>query len=690
MGVSGCPKIKEEDNMRKFLSTMLALVMTLALLVPSAWAGTAPKSNDVVVLYTNDVHCQVDQATDAKDTSKITNIGYAGVAAYKKEMQAQYNNVLLVDAGDHSQGGPIGTLSKGSYLIDIMNETGYDYATLGNHEFDYGMDQLLKVNIPKATFQYLSCNFSDASGNAVTKAYDIKTYNGVKVAFIGISTPESFTKSTPTYFQDKNGNYIYSFAEGNNGQDLYNKVQSTIDAAKAAGATYVVAISHLGTDPASSPWTSKEVIANTTGLNVVLDGHSHSTIASETVNDKNGTAVLLSSTGTKLAAIGKLTMNTTTGAMTTELVTDYATQDAVTMEEIASIEGQFNSQLKQVVAHSDVALTVMTPDGSSRAIRSAETNLGDLCADAYRSELGADIAFVNGGGIRDNIPAGDITYEQIIKVHPFGNMACLVEATGQQIVDALEMSSRAYPNENGGFLQVSGLKYSIDPTVASTVKTSDKGAFISVDGARRVSDVQVLDKTTGTYVPIDLTKTYKLASHNYMLKSGGDGLNMFMNDKVLLDEVKIDNQVLIDYIKDTLNGTVGTEYANLNGQGRITYLNMVMLDQSTLALTVGKTATLTASGHESLLGMAITWTSSDDKVATVDASGVVTAVSAGTAVITASVNGFTATCTVTVTAAAANASPATGDSGSVVIYTALAVSALLGTGFVVGKKKELF
>ncbi|NLU24949.1 MAG: bifunctional metallophosphatase/5'-nucleotidase [Clostridiales bacterium] len=676
--------------MRKFLSTMLALVMTLALLVPSAWAGTAPKSNDVVVLYTNDVHCQVDQATDAKDTSKITNIGYAGVAAYKKEMQAQYNNVLLVDAGDHSQGGPIGTLSKGSYLIDIMNETGYDYATLGNHEFDYGMDQLLKVNIPKATFQYLSCNFSDASGNAVTKAYDIKTYNGVKVAFIGISTPESFTKSTPTYFQDKNGNYIYSFAEGNNGQDLYNKVQSTIDAAKAAGATYVVAISHLGTDPASSPWTSKEVIANTTGLNVVLDGHSHSTIASETVNDKNGTAVLLSSTGTKLAAIGKLTMNTTTGAMTTELVTDYATQDAVTMEEIASIEGQFNSQLKQVVAHSDVALTVMTPDGSSRAIRSAETNLGDLCADAYRSELGADIAFVNGGGIRDNIPAGDITYEQIIKVHPFGNMACLVEATGQQIVDALEMSSRAYPNENGGFLQVSGLKYSIDPTVASTVKTSDKGAFISVDGARRVSDVQVLDKTTGTYVPIDLTKTYKLASHNYMLKSGGDGLNMFMNDKVLLDEVKIDNQVLIDYIKDTLNGTVGTEYANLNGQGRITYLNMVMLDQSTLALTVGKTATLTASGHESLLGMAITWTSSDDKVATVDASGVVTAVSAGTAVITASVNGFTATCTVTVTAAAANSSPATGDSGSVVIYTALAVSALLGTGFVVGKKKELF
>jgi len=690
MGVSGRPKIKEEDNMRKFLSTMLALVMTLALLVPSAWAGTAPKSNDVVVLYTNDVHCQVDQATDAKDTSKITNIGYAGVAAYKKEMQAQYNNVLLVDAGDHSQGGPIGTLSKGSYLIDIMNETGYDYATLGNHEFDYGMDQLLKVNIPKATFQYLSCNFSDASGNAVTKAYDIKTYNGVKVAFIGISTPESFTKSTPTYFQDKNGNYIYSFAEGNNGQDLYNKVQSTIDAAKAAGATYVVAISHLGTDPASSPWTSKEVIANTTGLNVVLDGHSHSTIASETVNDKNGTAVLLSSTGTKLAAIGKLTMNTTTGAMTTELVTDYATQDAVTMEEIASIEGQFNSQLKQVVAHSDVALTVMTPDGSSRAIRSAETNLGDLCADAYRSELGADIAFVNGGGIRDNIPAGDITYEQIIKVHPFGNMACLVEATGQQIVDALEMSSRAYPNENGGFLQVSGLKYSIDPTVASTVKTSDKGAFISVDGARRVSDVQVLDKTTGTYVPIDLTKTYKLASHNYMLKSGGDGLNMFMNDKVLLDEVKIDNQVLIDYIKDTLNGTVGTEYANLNGQGRITYLNMVMLDQSTLALTVGKTATLTASGHESLLGMAITWTSSDDKVATVDASGVVTAVSAGTAVITASVNGFTATCTVTVTAAAANSSPATGDSGSVVIYTALAVSALLGTGFVVGKKKELF
>ena len=748
---------KEEDKMRKFSSLLLALVMTLALLVPTTWA--AEKSNDLVVLYTNDVHCQVDQAKN-KDTGVLTNIGYAGVAALKKQMQAEYNNVLLVDAGDHSHGGPIGTLSKGAYLVDIMNKTGYDYATVGNHEFDYGMPQLL-TNIKAASYQYLSCNFARTDGTAIegVKAYDIKDYNGLKVAFIGISTPESFTKSTPTYFQDANGNYIYTFSEGNNGQDLYNKVQANIDAAKNAGAEFVIAIAHLGTDPASSPWTSKDVIAHTSGLNVVLDGHSHSKIPSESVKDKSGTPVLLSSTGTKLAAIGKLVVNTTTKAATTELVTGYTTEDATTKTAISNIEAQFKTLLDTVVAHSNVALTIATPDGTKRAVRSAETNLGDLCADAYRVQMGADIGFVNGGGVRTDIAAGDITYGQIINVHPFGNMACLVEATGQQIVDALEMAARNYPNENGGFLQVSGLKYTINEGVKSTVKLDDKGNFISVSGARRVESVQVLDQATGKYAAIDLTKTYKLASHNYMLKQGGDGMTMFMKNKVLLDEVKLDNQILIDYIKTTLNGTVGTDYANLAGQGRISVIPCEHKGTTHIADAVA--ATCTAEGYTGnsvcdICGRVVTkgiatpviaHTYVDGVCSVCGATSTYNVVSDAKTVTSVTVNGskvvslhidgdlakfvsvkmdgvlvdaenYTASegstiitftpeylktlspgkhmATVIFTDGTATAeltvisSPATGDSSNVAVYTILGLTALLGTGIVVGKKKELF
>ena len=209
----------------------------------------------------------------------------------KKEMQAAYNYVALVDCGDSVQGDVIGTLSKGEYLVDIMNEVGYDFASFGNHEFDYTLPQLQKL-IDKAKYQYLCCNLTytgkDGKGLTGYKAYEIKTYGDIKVAFVGIDTPESFTKSTPTYFRDANGNFVYSFAEGNKGADLYNKVQETVDAAKKDGATYVVALAHLGVDESSEPWRSTDLIANTTGIDAVLDGHSHSTIAMELVKNKDG------------------------------------------------------------------------------------------------------------------------------------------------------------------------------------------------------------------------------------------------------------------------------------------------------------------------------------------------------------------------------------------------------------------
>ena len=466
----------------RVLSVLLALVLVLSTLSTMAFAA-GEKSDDVVVLYTNDVHCGVDAGTP-EDT-----MGYANLAAYKHAMEEAHEHVVLVDAGDAIQGEAISTLTHGEAIVEVMNAAGYDYATFGNHEFDYGMDQLLDTIVPAAKYQYLSCNFARLDGTAIAgvKPYAIETFGSKKVAVIGISTPESFVKSTPTYFQDKDGNYIYTFAEGNNGQDLYDSVQKTIDAAKKDGADYVVAVAHLGIDESSEPWRSTDVIANTTGLDAVLDGHSHSTIPQEIVKSKDGKDVILSSTGTKLNNLGKLTISAD-GKLHSELISDLEIEkDAKTKEVVDKIVAEFQTLLNKVVAHTDVDLTTQNPEGTARAIRNRETNLGDLCADAYRVTLGADIAIVNGGGIRADIPAGDITYNQIIKVHPYGNMACVVEATGQEILDALEMASRNtmadYVSESvdedgnkiynavgemGGFLQVSGMKYTINTAVEST------------------------------------------------------------------------------------------------------------------------------------------------------------------------------------------------------------------------------
>lgn len=541
--------------LKKLLAVLLVVSMLMTGLAFAETAETEVEHQPVVVLYTNDVHCGIEDA-----------IGYAGLAAYEKAYEKLGYEVILVDNGDAIQGGPIGTLSKGEYIIDIMNAVGYDIATIGNHEFDYGMDVFMSLR-EKAEFPYISANFCDLEGNPILDPYVIKELGGWKVAFVGVSTPETFTKSTPTFFQDEEGNYIYSFCQGEDGANLYAAVQKAVDAARAEGAEIVVAMSHLGTDGSSVPYTSSDLIVNTTGINVVLDGHSHSVWEMELVQNAAGEDVILSSTGTKLNNVGSLVIEAgedQTPVLTTALHSESLFQDEEAEAFIATVKAQYEETLNQVVATTAVDLTTKDPATGERAVRTAETNLGDLCADAYRVVLGADVAFVNGGGVRADIPAGDITYGQILSVHPFGNMACLMEVSGQQILDALEMASRDVPDECGGFLQVSGLSYEINVGVESSVVVDDAGSFVEVAGERRVQNVLVAGE------PIDPEATYTLASHNYMLKSGGDGLNMFQGDVLLQDEVLIDNQVLINYIVDTLGGVVGEEYADPYGQGRIT------------------------------------------------------------------------------------------------------------------------
>ena len=548
---------------RKILALALVLVLLLAgcgsaapaeTPAPAESAAPAENSaylgldNDIVILYTNDVHCGVDD-----------NLGYAGLATVKNALEAQGKHVVLVDNGDAVQGDTIGTLSNGEYIIDIMNEAGYDVATPGNHEFDYGMDQFLALT-EKANFPYVSANFVDADGNTVLDPYVIKDVAGVKIAFVGISTPKTITTSTPKYFQDDNGNYIYGFMQDETGEKLYAAVQSAVDAARAEGAQIVIAMAHLGIEEDCSPWTSSEVIVNTSGIDAVLDGHSHSMLACEKVKNKDGQEVILSSTETKLAYIGCLTIKDD-GSMTSTLISDNGMKDF-----IGGIQEEFEELVNTVVASTAVDLVIKDPASGERIVRVTETNLGDLCADAYRAMSGADVAIVNGGGVRADIPAGDITYGQIIAVHPFGNEMCVVECTGQEILDALELGCSKLPAESGGFLHVSGMTYTVDLNVESSVKLDENGMFVSVEGDRRVTEVTIGGE------PLDPEKTYTLASHNYKLKDCGDGYSMFADNVFLQDSVMIDNQVLINYIVNVLGGTVGEEYADPYGQGRITII----------------------------------------------------------------------------------------------------------------------
>ena len=549
--------------MKKLLAVFLALIMLLSFATAEEAAEPALTKN-LVILYTSDVHCGIEQGW-----------GYAGLYAVK-EYYAADNYVMLVDDGDAIQGEPIGTMTKGEGIIDIMNAVGYDLAIPGNHEFDYGMDNFLAL-AEKADFQYLSCNFNK-EGELVFAPYAIKEFDGVKFAFIGVTTPMTLRSSTPRYFMDENGNFIYGFMQDETGEQVYAAVQKAVDDARAEGAKYVIVMAHMGNEAECSPWMYSDVIANTTGIDVWLDGHSHD-FDQVVMQDKDGKDVVRSACGTKLGSIGVLTFGAE-GFVSAGLMSwdqsiaapalfglQNAGADAVKAE-----TAELDEVLQTVVAKTAVDLyindpTEVTEEGKPiRIIRRAETNLGDLCADAYLDQSGeADIAFVNGGGIRVQLNAGDLTLNNILTVHPFGNSLTVIEVTGQQVLDALEWSVHSLPGEFGGFDQVAGLTFEYDATIESPVIEDDSKMFAGVDDTkeRRVRNVLVGGE------PLDPEKTYKLASHDYQLLNNGDGYTMFAGAKVLQESVKLDNQVLIDYITETLGGVVGEGYDNPYGQGRI-------------------------------------------------------------------------------------------------------------------------
>ena len=503
---------------------------------------------DVTILYTNDVHTYID--------NKSPKPTYAAVAALKKSIEDTGRDVLLVDAGDHIQGTAYGSMDDGATIIELMNEAGYDLATPGNHEFDYGMARA-KAVIQEADFPYVSCNWVDLrTGFNVLPSVKFFFVGGRKIAFVGVTTPETFTKSTPAYFMnDAQTKYIYDILGGEDGQKLYDAVQKAIDKAEFWGADTIIGLGHLGVDPSSSPWTSEEVIAHTHGFTAFIDGHSHTVMANKQVTDASGKAVTLTQTGSYFKNIGKMTVGAD-GTITTELINTYEGLDAAVAATASNWISAVDDMLGEEIAVGDTKFYINDPATGKRRIRSGETNLGDFVADGIYTyfneieELHCDVAIMNGGGIRTDVEAGPWSFKTCKTVSPFGNVACLMSVTGQQIQDALEFGARfagAEGKENGGFLQVAGARYTIHPMIPNTVQTNDKNVWTGSAATPRVSNVEIYDKTTGTYQPLDPNATYALAGMNYTLRNLGDGFAMFDGATLIKDYVSEDYLVMSSY-----------------------------------------------------------------------------------------------------------------------------------------------
>ena len=503
---------------------------------------------DVTILYTNDVHTYID--------NKSPKPTYAAIAALKKSIEDTGRDVLLVDAGDHIQGTAYGSMDDGATIIELMNEAGYDLATPGNHEFDYGMARA-KAVLREADFPYVSCNWGDLrTGLNVLPSVKFFFVGGRKIAFVGVTTPETFTKSTPAYFMnDAQTEYIYDILGGEDGQKLYDAVQKAIDKAEFWGADTIIGLGHLGVDPSSSPWTSEEVIAHTHGFTAFIDGHSHTVMANKQVTDASGKAVTLTQTGSYFKNIGKMTVGAD-GTITTELIDTYEGLDAAVAATASNWISAVDDMLGEEIAVGDTKFYINDPATGKRRIRSGETNLGDFVADGIYTyfneieELHCDIAIMNGGGIRTDVEAGPWSFKTCKTVSPFGNVACLMSVTGQQIQDALEFGARfagAEGKENGGFLQVAGARYTIHPMIPNTVQTNDKNVWTGSAATPRVSNVEIYDKTTGTYKPLDPNATYALAGMNYTLRNLGDGFAMFDGATLIKDYVSEDYLVMSSY-----------------------------------------------------------------------------------------------------------------------------------------------
>ena len=544
--------------MKKIILVVLSLILVLGMFPTVTFAEAT--SDDIIILYENDVHCAVE--------------GYSKLAAMKNELKQTYKHVGVVSCGDYIQGSSLGAISRGEYIIELMNLVGYDAVTLGNHEFDFRLDRLEELVAMMAT-KPVCCNFQEiGKDTSYFDPYKIVSYGDVDIAYIGITTPSTISSSSPAQFKDENGNYKYSF----NPTTLYEVVQENIDAAEAEGADYIIAISHIGyaeDEIYGDLEDVEDLIKNTDGLDVVLDAHSHSVIEGMEITDKEGNEVLLSSTGTKFENIGKLTISN--GEIKTELIKteDYQGTDPIVDAKLNEINGEYATLGERKVAFSQVDLITHDADGN-RLVRKQETALGNLCADAFRGVMGADIGYINGGNLRSPIEAGDVTFNNILDLLPFNNSVVVSEISGQTLKDMMEMAMKTWPEENGAFPHLSGMRFSVNTAIKSSVVLNDEEEFVSVSGQYRVYDIEIFNKETNEYEPLDLTKTYTIAATNYYLLEYGSGMTMLKDAKIIQNEGMLDVEALERYIVEALDGTIGEEYAEV--KNNITFTEGIIED----------------------------------------------------------------------------------------------------------------
>lgn len=504
---------------RKVFSIVMTAVMlfTMQFTFVFAEAAAVPAAEPIVILHTNDVHSKVD-----------SDLGYASVKGWKDYFEGKGSAVLVLDAGDALHGFPIANLSQGDNIVEIMNAAGYTAMTPGNHDFNYGTARLIELS-KEMKFDLLSANFTDSKGAAAFTASKIYSAGDKKIGIVGISTPETATKTNPLNVKG------YQFNE----KDLAALVQAQIDSLKAGGADYIVALGHLGKDEESKPYRSTDLIPQLSGLDVFIDGHSHTTLdQGELVKDKDGKEVLLTQTGTQLKAIGKVGIDG--GKFNASLITEPK-QDEAIKALIDEKKAEIQPALDKVVAKTAIKL-----DGNrDPGVRTQETNLGDLAGDALKWISGADVALTNGGGIRTTVEPGDITYGEINSVFPFGNVVVTIEITGADLLAALEHGTKAAPAAGGGFPQVAGMSYEV-----RTYLTENRVQNVMVNGE-----------------PLDLTKTYTLATNDFT-QVGGDGYTMLAKyDKT--GEFGALDEALVKYISQALGGTVGDVYAKTQGRIKV-------------------------------------------------------------------------------------------------------------------------
>ncbi len=520
---------------------------------PGTTSGSVAQKNTVTILYTNDIHAYLNN-----DTGDTPGISYAQLAQLKKDLG---ENVLLVDAGDHMQGSVYGAMDQGQTVLELMNGL-YDLAVIGNHEFDYGIDRLLYAT-SHSEYPYICCNFvHKQNGEPVLKPYKVVTVGNVKVGFVGIITPETLTSTAPSYFQDESGAYIYDFLDG---EALYAAVQCAVDAMVAQGADYIIALGHVGVDQLSE-MTSRSIIENVSGLDVFIDGHSHTELEKELVQDKAGAQVLLTQTGYYFGSVGKLTLGQE--GIDTELIKTYDAFDEAVENTKNDWVQDVEEMLGEKIGVLGSTLSVNDENGD-RLVRVRGTNLGEFVADSYYfyinfvSGLDCDVAIINGGGLRASIESGDVTYMSLKATNPFGNQLCAVELTGQQLLDMLEWGSRlttgvAGEFEEGSFLHTAGLTYRVDTSIPSTVQQDNDGFWTGAPtGAYRVKDVMIFDKTLGVYVPLELDKLYCVGGTNYTLINWGGGFEM-LGGSVVKDYIVEDYMALAAY---------AISFADVDGDG---------------------------------------------------------------------------------------------------------------------------